>query len=252
MDALHTPDNGPAEDGLETLLAPQRNTALIAAWAAFGVLGVIGAALAWGAFQMDWQQSAITDFLATLRGQWWAPAAVTATFTLLAFAGAPQIVMIAATVAVFGPSEGMVLSWIATMMSACALGRAAGATSLAGLFGSRRGKALKLISANGFLASLLIRLVPSGPFILVNLALGAAKVRLSWFFGGTGIGIIPKIMLVAFGAHGISQAMQGENLPALAFFAAAGAVWALVVFVARPFLRRRQRDTALAEDASLR
>jgi uncharacterized membrane protein YdjX (TVP38/TMEM64 family) len=234
---------------------PPGGRIVAAAWVGFALLGLVGALLAWGAFRMDWEQSAVAAFLQSLRGQWWAPAAVTATFTVLAFAGAPQVVLIAATVAVFGASEGMVLSWLATMISACVgycLGRVAGPAALTGLFGGRQGKALAIIGKNGFLTSLMIRLVPSGPFILVNLALGAAKVRLSWFFGGTGIGIVPKIMLIAFGAQGVGQALQGENLPALLFFAAAGATWALIVFVARPMLRARAAADPLAPEAEAR
>jgi uncharacterized membrane protein YdjX (TVP38/TMEM64 family) len=241
-------------DKLHAYFTEMDSTATKAVWIAFVLFTVAGGVLAAGMLFLDLDQGGVADFLRDLRGKWWAPAAVTSVFTLLAFVGAPQVVLIAATVAVFGPSEGMVLSWVATMISACVgfgLGRIGGAKAVSGLLGGRGAGALRFIGSNGFLASLLIRLVPSGPFILVNLALGAARIRTSWFVGGTGVGILPKIALVAFGAHGVGEALRGENLPAIAFFIAAGVIWGLIVFVVRPLLRERGAAKHLADEGGL-
>jgi len=62
--------------------------------------------------------------------------------------------------------------------------------------------------------------------------------RLSWFAGGTGVGIVPKIVLVAFAGHGLGELFSGRNSGALVFLAAAALVWAGIVFVARPLVRR--------------
>jgi uncharacterized membrane protein YdjX (TVP38/TMEM64 family) len=210
-----------------------------AVWIAFGLFTVAGAVLAAGMLLIDLDQSGIASFLRGLRDVWWAPLAVTGTFVTLAFVGAPQVVLIAATVAVFGPAEGVVLSWVATLVSGTigyVLGRVGGAAALSKLLGGRGGRALGFIGKNGFLASLVIRLVPSGPFIICNMALGAAKVGSMSFLGGTGIGILPKITLVAFGAHGIGAVLNGENQGAIVFFVAAAVIWALIAFVVRPML----------------
>jgi uncharacterized membrane protein YdjX (TVP38/TMEM64 family) len=217
------------------------STASRAVWVAFGLFTVAGAVLAAGMLFIDLDQSGIADFLRGLRDVWWAPLAVTATFVALAFVGAPQVVLIAATVAVFGAAEGMILSWVATMVSGTLgyiLGRVGGATALSKLLGGRGGRALGFIGKNSFLASLIIRLVPSGPFIVCNMALGAAKVGSMSFLGGTGIGILPKIALVAFGAHGIGEVLKGENQGAILFFLGAGLIWALIALVVRPMLAR--------------
>ena len=100
--------------------------------------------------------------------------------------------------------------------------------------GGRGARLLNFIGNNGFLTSLIVRQVPTGPFILVNLALGASNVRASWFIAGTGLGIMPKILLVAFGAHGIGQVLKGENQNAIWFFILAAAIWVFIVFVVRP------------------
>lgn len=219
------------------------STSQKAVWIAFVLFSIAGIILAFGMIFINFDQGAIAEFLRGLRGQWWASLAVTAIFTILAFLGAPQFVLIAATVAVFGTNEGIILSWIATMVSALVgymIGRIGGANVLQKLLGGRGTRLLKFIGKNGFLTSFIVRQVPTGPFILVNLALGATKVRASWFIAGTGLGILPKILLVAFGAHGIGQVLKGENLSALLFFVAAALIWALIVFVVRPFLIKRQ------------
>ena len=57
---------------------------------------------------------------------------------------------------------------------------------------------MKLIGKNGFMASLIVRLVPSAPFIVVNMAAGVTPMKVRDFVAGTAIGIIPKIALTAF------------------------------------------------------
>ena len=217
-----------------------------AVWIAFALFTVAGIVLAAGMFFIDFNEGDLADYLRGLRGKWWASIVVTAMFTILAFLGAPQFVLIAATVAVFGPSEGVILSWIATMVSAVVgyiIGRVGGSKVLQSVIGNRGTKVLDFIGRNGFLTSLIVRQVPTGPFIIVNLALGASGVKSPWFVAGTGLGILPKILLVAFGAHGIGQALQGNNLSAILFFVAAAAIWALIVFVVRPiFLKKSSKN----------
>lgn len=217
-----------------------------ALWVSTLLFGLAGIILAAGIFFLDVNQGFVADVLKQLRGAWWAPAAVTGVFTVLAFIGAPQIVLIAATVAVFGPSEGIVLSWIATMISALVgffLGRAAGAKTLSRLGGGLVQRIADTVKDNGFLAALVIRLVPSGPFILVNMALGASGMRASWFAGGTGVGIVPKIVLIAFAGHGLGEMFSGQNAGALVFLAAAAIVWLVIVFVVRPIVRKGQAQS---------
>ena len=230
-------------DQLQEFLTSLDATGVRVVWVAFALFTIAGIVLAGGMLLLDIDQGAVSDFLRALRGQWWAVSALVATFVVLAFVGAPQVVLIAATVVVFGTSDGIVLAWIATMISASVgylIGRVGGANAVRKLLGGRGGRALDFIGENGFLASMIIRMVPSGPFIVVNMALGAAKVPSMQFVGGSGIGIIPKIALVAFGGQGLGAALRGENLSAALFFVAAGIVWALIAFVVRPLLRNRE------------
>lgn len=217
-----------------------------ALWVSVGLFAAATLVLVIGSAYVEIDQGEITKHLHELRAAWWSPLAVTAVFTVLAFIGAPQIALIAATVAVFGSGLGIVLSWIATMISAAVgfyMGRFGGQRTLERLSGGFVQRMRDTVKGNGFLAALIIRLVPSGPFIMVNMALGATGVRASHYFGGSGLGIVPKIVLVAMAGHGMDELFTGDNLLALAFLAGAAAVWLLIVLVVRPMARARQAAT---------
>lgn len=221
-------------------------------WVSVVLFGLATVVLVIGSAYVEVDQGEISKYLRDLRAAWWSPAAVTALFTVLAFIGAPQIALIAGTVAVFGSGLGIVLSWIATMISAAVgfyMGRFGGQRALDRLGGDFVQRIRDTVKDNGFLAALIIRLVPSGPFIMVNMALGATGMRASWYFGGSGVGIVPKIVLVALAGHGMDELFSGANLAAMAFLAVAAAAWLLIVFVVRPMLRKRRAKADGAEQS---
>lgn len=130
----------------------------------------------------------------------WAVVGVVSIFMFLALTGFPQILLITATVIVFGPQNGAIYSWIATMASATltfGLGHFLGGRWLKRLGGERVQRTMSFIGRHGVLASGLVRVVPSAPFIVVNATAGAAHIPMWKFWLGTGIGIIPKILFVA-------------------------------------------------------
>jgi uncharacterized membrane protein YdjX (TVP38/TMEM64 family) len=55
---------------------------------------------------------------------------------------------------------------------------------------------MDFIGRHGIIASGLIRVIPSAPFIVVNAAAGAARVPLWKYLAGTSVGIVPKILIV--------------------------------------------------------
>ena len=170
-----------------------------------------------------------------------------AAFAVLAFAGAPQVVLIAAAVVAFGPWLGGLYSWIGTMVSASVgfwLGRLGGGRLLRQIGGRPLQRFLAMIGRNGFLASLVIRLAPSAPFVVVNMAAGMTPMRFSAFAAGSAIGIVPKILLTAMAGRSVSQATHGGLWTNLALFALALLVWIGVGLIARSWIRRREAEAA--------
>ena len=179
----------------------------------------------------------------------WAPLLAVGGFTLLAFLGAPQFVLIAAAVVAFGPWLGFAYSWLGTEVSALVgfwLARRFGAR----LLNDYGGKGLKqftdLVGRNGFLASLIVRLVPSAPFIIVNMAAGVTPMRLWAFALGTGIGIVPKIALTAFAGHAVVNVVSGHAKGSnwLSLFLAIAALWICIGLAARWWLKRQEGEGA--------
>jgi uncharacterized membrane protein YdjX (TVP38/TMEM64 family) len=170
----------------------------------------------------------------------------TAAFAVLAFAGVPQVMLIAAAVVAFGPWLGSLYSWIGTMVSAAVgfwLGRATGGRLLrAG--GEKLDRFMAMIGQNGFLASLVIRLVPSAPFVVVNMAAGSTPMRFAAFALGSGIGIVPKILLTALAGRSVTEAGRGQAWVGLAVLAVALAAWIGVGLLARRWVRKREGESA--------
>ena len=174
----------------------------------------------------------------------WALAAAVAGFAALAFVGVPQFVLIAAAVVSFGPWTGFAYSWIGTLVSALVgfgLGRWWGESALRSVSGPKVTAFMAMIGRNGFLASLIVRLVPSAPFIVVNMAAGITPMRLLHFVAGTAIGIVPKIALTAFSGEAVLQVLHGRgDTWHWLMLALAAALWAGAALAARAWVRRRE------------
>jgi uncharacterized membrane protein YdjX (TVP38/TMEM64 family) len=216
-----------------------------------GVVFVFGASL----LGIDGAEEVEQWMGAGLPAAWALPAAI-GSFAALAFLGVPQFVLIAAAVVAFGPVAGFTYSWIGTLVSSVIgffVGRRIGARALRDASGPGVVRFMEMVGRNGFVASLVVRLVPSAPFIVVNMAAGVTPMRLTHFVAGTAIGIVPKIALTAFAGRQVVQALHGEGSLALwGGIAAAAAIWIAVTLIARAWIKRREAarnlDTANGSD----
>lgn len=168
-----------------------------------------------GRFVFDIDLSVYEDKLQSLRGSVWGLPVVIGIFTIASFFGLPQWALITVSVVAFGPTIGAVYSWIATLVSAMLnfwLADLLGRERLSRLTGPRLGNVLDRIKRNGLLWSFVVRLVPTGPFILVNMAAGVSSITTRSFFIGTALGIIPKILVVALLAKGVFAGLDGRMM----------------------------------------
>ncbi len=134
-------------------------------------------------------------------------------FVTGSFLGAPQWALITACVVGFGPLLGGFYAWVATLCSASAnfyLARLLGQRRLSRLQGPRLSRILARVERNGMLWSFVVRLVPTGPFILVNSAAGLSTIRYPAFLAGTAFGIIPKILVMGHIAKGNFVGLDGK------------------------------------------
>ena len=210
----------------------------------FLLFGGVGLIFVFGAQVLGFSGEATVErWLGAVSGPLALPAAVAA-FAVLAFIGVPQFMLIAACVVAFGGWTGFVYSWIGTMASSLVgfyLGRWAGARALERLSGPAVRRFMGHVGRNGFAASLIVRLVPSAPFIVVNMAAGVTPMRVLDFGLGTALGIVPKIALTAFAGGSIVRAMKGGGVGRDALWLAVFALaWIALGWAARAWLRRNE------------
>lgn len=192
----------------------------------------------------------------------WAVTIVVSVFVILALTGFPQIILITATVFAFGGRDGALYSWLATMISATvtfAIGHWYGGRFLDRFGGDRTRGLIDFIGRHGILASAIIRVVPSAPFIVVNAAAGSAHIPLWKYWAGTSVGIVPKILLVvalgrlapdrrtfADGARGVLDFFLSRNLSDLLLFGLVVGGWlGFLLLVRAVYEGMRRRDARL-------
>ncbi len=140
---------------------------------------------------------------------------------------------------------GFAYSWIGTMVSASVgfwLGRVTGGRLLRQVGGEKLKSFMAMVGQNGFLASLIVRLVPSAPFVVVNMAAGMTPMRFWAFALGAAVGIVPKILLTVMAGHSVTQARSGQLWANLGLFGLALLIWIAAGLWARRWMRRREAE----------
>ncbi|WP_269218923.1 TVP38/TMEM64 family protein [Brevundimonas vesicularis] len=208
------------------------------------LLGAMIALFAVGKSQLGLEaEGRLEDWLAGFRQGPWGLVAAIVVFTVSAFFGAPQFILIAACVVAFGPWFGFLYSWIATVVSAGVtywLGRGPTARLLARHGGKTVGRLTRFVGKNAFYASFMIRNVPSAPFIVVNMAFGAARASFSGFLAGCALGVLPKTALVAFFGGSFMTAVSGDGIWTSAILAGVALAWLALMLAVRELVKRRE------------
>ena len=138
--------------------------------------------------------------LVSFKSEPWSGALVVAIFLgggLIVF---PLLILIAATMAVFGPWYGFAYAATGALGSALltyAIGAWIGKAALRELLGARLDRIRNRVQRQGVLAVATIRLVPIAPFTLVNLVAGASEIKLLDYVLGTFLGLLPGMIVMA-------------------------------------------------------
>ena len=162
-------------------------------------------------------------------------------FAGLASLGAPQFVLITALVLVFGPWAGFAYSWVGKMI-ACSLGFLVGRRFGARLLLQHQSQSIAALmvglAKRGFWVSAGIRLAPTVPSVMVNIAAGATPMGYWPFIAGAGVGSLPKMALMVFGGAAAFEALRTGDPGAWATVGLALALM-LALFLAVRVWRRR-------------
>jgi len=178
-----------------------------------GMFAVVIALILLGRESLNLPESEFYRFFTDIKESGFGLPLTILTFVCAAFLGIPQWALIAGVVVAFGPSSGAIFAWIATMTSASLdfwLGRWVGAERLRRYGGGLVNRIVRIVRKNGLVTSFAVRFVPTGPFVLVNMAAGVSHMKFPAFFLGTAFGIIPKIAIVALVGQGLISGSEGK------------------------------------------
>jgi phosphatidylserine/phosphatidylglycerophosphate/cardiolipin synthase-like enzyme/uncharacterized membrane protein YdjX (TVP38/TMEM64 family) len=160
--------------------------------------------------------------------QWIAPTHITAwTHTVAAWPLAPLVMgagvalgsllmvplnlLVLQAAFLFGPSIGFLTAFAGALVSAMGaflIGRAVGRDGLQRLVTPRLTRLCQRLARRGVLAVVAIRFLPVAPFTMVNLVLGAARIKLLHFVIGTAVGLTPGFLALAIFGDRLSQTLR--------------------------------------------
>ncbi len=218
------------------------------------LLAVVGAMIVLGKTGVLGMSDHVEEWLAQLRtGPWGLPATIVL-FCVTAYIAAPQFVLIGACVVAFGPVNGFLYSWIGTVVSGVITfytGRLAGADFVRRYGGDTVNRMSRFIGRNDFVASMIVRNVPTAPFIVVNMAFGVSHASFWRYIAGLTVGVIPKTAIVALLGQSMHSAMNGGLMLAIGVGVTVVGIWVTVALAARRAVRgEKEEGAANAESPS--
>lgn len=215
------------------------------AWLWVAAIAVAGAAL--GALWRFTPLAAWTDpdllaaHAAPLRANPLAPVLVVGAYVVAALLVMPVMALVAASALLFGPLRGGAYSLGGIMLSAAityAVGHWLARDAVRRLASGHVDALHRRLGGRGALAVAALRIVPIAPFTVINVAAGAAAIRLRDFLLGTLFGTLPGIVLISTFADQLQRTLRDADPRNVATLLGLAAGAALVILALRRYARR--------------
>jgi phospholipase D1/2 len=174
---------------------------------------------------------------------WWSVPVALAVFTALSVLVFPTSVLILAMGFVFGAVWGSLYALIGSLLSASisfGIGQKLGADTLNKLASKRVRQVDRWVGERGVWSVMALRLVPLGPFALINMVMGSSRVPRRDFLWGTAIGMAPGIIIKGVFGDQLADFLTSPSLVDLTVLGVILVSFVLVgMSVARWFRKRR-------------
>jgi len=199
------------------------------------------------ALALAWQYTPLADMvtpksvsalLESLADYWWAPLAVVLSYTPATLLMFPRWLITLAAVAIFGPWAAFAYAELGIVLAALCgyvLGKLVSHRTVMRMIGPRMHPLTRLLRRRGLVAVTLVRFVPIAPFMVVNVAMGAMRIRLHHYLIGTVLGMLPGMLATTVLGDQLAEAISEPTranlwigavaLLALATMAIAGQRW---------------------------
>lgn len=198
----------------------------------------VGAAWVWTPLRNWIDLDTVTRFAVSVNKMPAAPLLVIGAYVAGGLVVFPVTLLILATVFAFGPVAGFAYSLLGSLISAVVtfgIGKALGRRTVQRFAGRRVRRLGLLLRRRGLIAIAAVRLVPSGPYTVLNVAAGAFNVRFLDFALGTLIGMAPGIFAIAVFGERLEHAVRSPGIENIAVLA----VLAALFLLATVWIRRR-------------
>ena len=179
-------------------------------------------------------------------------------YVILVFVGAglvlfPLTLLIGVCAIVFGPLLGAMYALAGATASGAvtfAIGRRLSRQVVRGLAGRRLNDLSRRLAKRGLLAIVFARIVPVGPYTIVNIVAGASRIHWRDFLLGTVIGLIPGVTIASVFMDRVVAAIRKPGIGTFALLAAVGVALIAIVLVLRGKLVARAEAAAGAAPAA--
>jgi len=209
--------------------------------------GFVGAAIV---LALLWTHTPLADWVtrenaSLLAGwfaeRWWAPLLVVLAYTPASFIMFPRWIITMTAVLAFGPWHGLVYAFAGVIIAGiCTFlpGRMVSRDTIRRLAGKRLKPLTHFTERKGLVAVTILRLMPIAPFPIVNLVMGAMRVKLWHFVVGTIIGMMPGMLAATVLSEQLAAALEDPTRVNFWLVGAAVLVIFTVVFFGQRYMRR--------------
>ena len=224
-----------------------------------GLLVVGGAIVAAIALALAWRYTPLGEivtpestiaFAESLSDYWWAPLALIFAYTPATVVMFPRWLITLAAVAIFGPWAAFVYAEIGVLLAALVgyvAGRLIGINTVRHMAGPRFNALRRLLRRRGLMAVTIVRLVPVAPFIVINVAMGAMRIRLHHYLTGTALGMLPGMLATTVLGDQLTDMISAPTRANLWIAAAAVLALAMIAFAGQRWLRHHSARATHAD-----
>jgi phospholipase D1/2 len=176
----------------------------------------------------------------------WAPILLILAYTPASYAMFPRWLITMVAVIAFGPWMGFLYGLCGMLVAGIASflpGRLVRRDTVRRLAGPRLNRMSAALYHRGALAVAVVRLLPIAPFVVVNLVMGAMRIRLRDFVLGSLVGVLPGMLVATVLSEQVSRLLAEPSEINGWLIAIAAALLITLVYAGQRWLRKLDRET---------
>jgi phospholipase D1/2 len=161
----------------------------------------------------------------------------------------PRPLITAAAVITFGPWEGLSYSMTGVVLAGIvgyAIGRRFHRDAARRIAGPKLARVSHLVQRRGIVAVALVRFVPIAPYLVVNVVMGAMRIKFTDFVIGTFIGMLPGAAAATVLSDQLASLLQDPSRVNGWLVAGAIAAFAALAYAGQRILRHMESRQSFA------